>query len=489
MAKKVLIAILLVSLLVPAVIAKPVLISKSKKSTPKWITLPPQESEFLYFIGSKSKAPTYEDGVKTALANAMSEVMMNIGFTFAMQTEITTRIEADKDLSSYVDNIQQTGSAELKDQRIKEIYFEKYKDTKMVVENNIQKKVEQVYYDVYLLLKYSKSEIAKERKKKEQKDAENAKIARGFLTAAETMLGSSQVMDAYNKYASVIKILSAQAGIPLFNEALAAIKNISQNIVLSEAPAGSRKEIPVRVAYETDQAKAPVSRAVLKTAITMGSGEIDNTVSTGLDGIGLCRIQKMTFDGGLAKILITLDSEPFVLPLKDTAVQEKERKAVEDTITSKTLTITLKSSQFGASKVCVIIWDKAGGRNKELESMITEALTKAGISVVVPQSLKTDLSFNSFDSPDFYSQLSQEGISVSVVGQSEATDNGNIYGMQSVLGVIDSRVIDVKKQQVLTTISKNVPKVGNSFLQAKTNCFKTIADLITPTIVSTVSAE
>jgi hypothetical protein len=221
----------------------------------------------------------------------------------------------------------------------------------------------------------------------------------------------------------------------------------------------------------------------------MGSGEIDNTVSTGLDGIGLCRIQKMTFDGGLAKILITLNSEPFVLPLKDTAVQEKERKAIEDTINAKTLTITLKSSQFGASKVCVIIWDKAGGRNKDLESMITEALTKAGISVVVPQSLKTDLSFNSFDSPDFYSNLSQDGISVSVVGQSEATDNGNIYGMQSVLGVIDARVIDVKKQQVLTTISKNVPKVGNSFSQAKTKCFRAIADLITPTIVSTVSAE
>ena len=50
-----------------------------------------------------------------------------------------------------------------------------------MLENNIEQKVEVIYYDVYVLLKYSKSEIKKERKRKEAQDRENQQLARGYL--------------------------------------------------------------------------------------------------------------------------------------------------------------------------------------------------------------------------------------------------------------------------------------------------------------------
>ncbi len=489
MLRKIFVTAIISTLVLSCASAKVKLLEKSSRKRPKWIITLPEDSKNLYFLGSKSKAASYEKGVSSALNQAMTEVMKHIGFTFTLQTEITTLIKGDQDLSTYMDKINETGQVELKGQRVKEIYFEKYRDTKKVTENNITRSVEEIYYDVYLLLKYSKKEIKAERRKKEEKDRENQRLARGYKEEGEELLLKGRVMDTYNKYADIIKTLSSQSGVPLFNEGLTSVKNIAENIIIKEVPSKARKEISFKVTHETADGSSPVSRVNVSSEILMGEGEVDRLVSTGLDGIGNCKIQKMKFTGGLAKIKFTVEPGQFIFPLMDTALSNEEKDAVVDTVKMKSIIVTLKSSQYGTSKVCVIIWEKNGGRNKEMESMITRALTNNGISVVIPKSLTSDLSYKNFDNPDFYTKLSEEKISTAVIGQTEAADNGKIYTMQSVLGIIDARVVDIKNHQVLTTISKSIPKAGISFAQAKTRSFEALAESVTPTIVDTVSAE
>ena len=469
--------------------ASPVLTEKSKGSKPKWITAPPQDKDYFYFIGTKSKAASYEAGVKGALNAAMSQVLMTIGFSFVVQTEITTRIEGDKDLSTFIDKTKETGQVNLKEQRIQETYFEKYRDFKTVIENNLKKKVEEVYYDVYLLLKYSKKEIKDEQKRKEQQDKENLRLADQLNAEASGLISSGQVMDAYNKYASILKILSSQAGIPLFNKVLSTLKDIAQNVVLSETKVADKKTIGIAAFFQTSSSKSAVQKLNVSSEITLGNGEIDRIVLTDSAGTGRCKIQKMSFDGGLAKVRFSLPADQFILPIMDTAINEEDKTSIEQTVKSKNLTITLKSSDYSTTKVTVIVWNKNGERNKEVESLITEALTGAGINVVIPSSLTADLNYKNFDNPDFYQTLSAEGINVAVMGQSDAIDNGRVYNFQSVTGTIDTRIVDIKQRQVLTTVSKSKTMPALTFEQARLNCFKELSKIMTPAIVSTVSAE
>jgi len=463
-------------------LGKTSLIEKSAGKKPVWITKPPQDEKTLYFVGARSGAPSLGEGVESAVRDAMNQVMMTIGFTIAVKSEITNRVESNEEISSVVDQFRTTGQAQLKGQRVKEVYYEKYSTVRDA------QKVE--YYDVYVLLKYSDKEIKDERRRREEQQAENRRLAGTYMKEGAQLLGQGSVMDAYQKYADSLRVLSSQPGDELYNQSLISLKKIIENITVKEAPpAQGRKELTFKLSYATEGKEFPLKRVNAAVLMVMGKGETDKTVTTGLDGIGAAKIQKMAFEGGIAKVKIDIEPDQFLLPIKETYLADAELKNIKDMLGLKNITIVLKSTQYGTSQVCVIVWDRAGGRNKEMESMITEHLTKSGITVVVPKSLTPDLSFTNFDNPAFYESLSGEKISTAVIGMSEGIDNGDIYGLKSVTGKIDLRIVDIEKRQVITTVSKSKTTADISFEKGKTKVFRELIDLVAPSIVDTVSAE
>ncbi|MGM0608702.1 MAG: Kelch repeat-containing protein [Candidatus Muiribacteriota bacterium] len=98
------------------------LLYQSQETRPGWITSPPENS----YTGIYENALTLEEGIKKAIRNAMSYVMMNVGVTVSTELELETQVTGIDTIHNLSEKLETTGQAEIRDQRIQNIYYEKY---------------------------------------------------------------------------------------------------------------------------------------------------------------------------------------------------------------------------------------------------------------------------------------------------------------------------------------------------------------------------
>ena len=132
----------------PVAYGREKLLYGSAKGRPTWITKPPlPDKNYIYFVGIKTNAESIEAGREEAVKNVANQIVEYIGIKVSVKL-ISQKSELITKLS---DEIRLYAKANIRGAIIKEMYYERNKKEKT--------------YNVYILTRYSKNEIEKERKR------------------------------------------------------------------------------------------------------------------------------------------------------------------------------------------------------------------------------------------------------------------------------------------------------------------------------------
>lgn len=464
-----------ISLLSVLAEAKPKLVRRTANKQPTWITMPMEDADNLYFVGSKQNVPTLAEGMEGAIQRALEDLFKYIGVTMATRSEITQRVQENKEFTEALDKIKTAGEAKIKGQRLKEVYYEEYSDDG------------KRFYDVFVLLKYSKREVKTERERIETEQQKNRELAKQYLEDAKKFLAEGKVWDTYLKYADALKIVVMQGSSPIFYESLTGIKKIVEGLSF-ETVAKDKNGVKVKIKYTVGDKVLPVAGLNLKSSFVFGTGEVSGMVNTDDKGVAELKIAKISFKDGIAKIHTAIDANQFILPIKDSFINEDELKNIQDLLAAKNTNIVLKISDFSVGSVGILIWDKTEKRNYELEGIFGEKLTASGYKIVSPKNVG-QITFADYETDEFYSIMQKNGINMVVLGRTSVTDQGEVYGMRSALTKVDIRIIDVKKKEMLNTFTQSKAGVGLSVEQASAKSYQSLVDVIIQPVIDLLSMQ
>ncbi len=126
----------------------------SHEEQPAWISIIPSEPEYLYFVGTSSDSKSYGEGKKDAVSDALSLVVAAIGISVSSSLTVEERFFAEEYTAIVSRELLSSGRANLQDAEIIEVYHEQY-----------ERPDGSAFYRVWVLLKYSRSEIKGEQER------------------------------------------------------------------------------------------------------------------------------------------------------------------------------------------------------------------------------------------------------------------------------------------------------------------------------------
>jgi hypothetical protein len=130
------------------------LVYSSSSRAPSWITDIPEKENYYFFVGSSADSDSYDTGKKSALNDALSQVVGMIGVKVSSSSTIEERYFAEQYETTISAELQSEGKARLRDAEIQEIYYERHR-----------KPDGREIFRVWVLLKYGKREIQNEQKR------------------------------------------------------------------------------------------------------------------------------------------------------------------------------------------------------------------------------------------------------------------------------------------------------------------------------------
>jgi len=126
----------------------------SHEERPFWISIIPSEPEYLYFVGTSDDSKSYDEGKKDAVSDALSLVVAAIGISVSSSLTYEERFFAEEYTAIVSRELLSSGRANLQDAEVVEVYHEQY-----------ERSNGSTFYRVWVLLKYSKSEIKGEQER------------------------------------------------------------------------------------------------------------------------------------------------------------------------------------------------------------------------------------------------------------------------------------------------------------------------------------
>jgi hypothetical protein len=130
------------------------LIYRSHDEQPSWISIIPSELGYLYFVGTSGDSASYDEGKKDAVSDALSLVVAAIGISVSSSLTVEERFFAEEYTAIVSRELLSSGRANLQDAEIVEIYHEQY-----------IRQDGSAFFRVWVLLKYSRSEIKGEQER------------------------------------------------------------------------------------------------------------------------------------------------------------------------------------------------------------------------------------------------------------------------------------------------------------------------------------
>jgi hypothetical protein len=134
--------------------AAPERVYASHKKIPSWISTIPEDREYLYYVGTSTDAENFDSGKKVAIGDALSQVVATIGIRATSTASYEERYFAEEYTTTIESELLTEGKAKLQDAEINEIYHEQW-----------NRPDGSSFFRVWLLLKYSREEIAREQER------------------------------------------------------------------------------------------------------------------------------------------------------------------------------------------------------------------------------------------------------------------------------------------------------------------------------------
>ena len=192
-----LIFLLLILLQMSCAIPTQIIRERSSSVKPEWIESLPQDNATLYFVGIKTSAETLEDGMKAAIRNAMSNISDYMGIKIeSVFEDYISEVE-----QKLIYQIKSKSSATVRGAQVVDSYYEKM----MRIDKNF--KIEK--YDVYVLVKFSKAEIANEIERQQKIKREKIKTAYNFYLNGINKENRKKYYDARRFYKQALTVVES----------------------------------------------------------------------------------------------------------------------------------------------------------------------------------------------------------------------------------------------------------------------------------------
>lgn len=188
---------------------------------PGWITHPPQQEDSLYFVGISTGAETLEQGQEAATKNAVAKIA---GF-------LSTRVQStfEEQTTEIEQNLKQQITAKSTASVLGAHLVDSYHE-KLV---RIDKKFRLEKYDVYVLVRFPKSQVGKELARQQQEKTEKLKTAHEFYLKGKEEEKRKAYPEAKAFYNQALDILSQLEDVVILNQG--EIKNSKELSLLLEA--------------------------------------------------------------------------------------------------------------------------------------------------------------------------------------------------------------------------------------------------------------
>ena len=166
---------------------------KSSEIKPDWITKTPEETGSMYFIGMSSGTNTLSEGRKEAIGDALLRSVGYLGVKVKARQEIVMGSIYNK----MKNEIETSSKGRLEGTHIKEIYYEAVKSPES----------DKKSYEVYVLLRYSNSELESARELLKEENKNTLIKAREILAKAEEQRKEGKFAEVFQGYSFVLKTL------------------------------------------------------------------------------------------------------------------------------------------------------------------------------------------------------------------------------------------------------------------------------------------
>ena len=167
----------------------------SSPKQPAWMTRPPSEAGYLYFMGAKPGADSLDEGKTAAMDKARDEAAKYIGVNISSEFSSTTATDAGKDSFEATDTVKSRTAALIKNAELADVYWEK--NSRAAGATTIDR------WDVSVLMKLPKADLDAERKRQEDEAAATAAAMLARYREGESLEKQNQPLQALQRFRDV----------------------------------------------------------------------------------------------------------------------------------------------------------------------------------------------------------------------------------------------------------------------------------------------
>lgn len=349
------------------------------KERPKWITEIPSDNKYIYTVGIKTNASTIEDGRRSAANQAIAELVTRFGIKSKAQfNEKKTQLETkgSDEFASKTDEINIKGTY------ISDWYYEK---------------TESGRYNVFVLLRYPKEELEKEKGRISRESAERMFLIDKALKKGIDAEKAGRINDAIEIYLSVLNLTAEDDDNKLKrSETINRLNNISQKLRLIIVSGNKQKiksfksiENPLIVKVIFDDGIAmPVSNVPVSFDFSQGSGELNKETFTNKDGEAATEVAKVSPSSNNVYIKAAISAEQWItIPSNLSQSARNTASSLIEKLSSKNVAFQLYPTDVAKKKerVAVLIDEKNLGAELDegiISSEIISVLKEYGYRIV-----------------------------------------------------------------------------------------------------------
>ena len=173
-------------------------------STPKqpaWLTRPPSESGYLFFMGAMPGAESLDVGKTAAMDRARDEAAKYIGVNISSEFSSKTSTDQGRDSVEATDTVKSRTAALIKNAELADVYWEK--NTRIAGATTIDR------WDVSVLMKLPKADLDAERKRQEAEASATTLAMLARFREGESLEKQHQALQALQRYRDAAAQLKA----------------------------------------------------------------------------------------------------------------------------------------------------------------------------------------------------------------------------------------------------------------------------------------
>ncbi|MDI6704378.1 MAG: hypothetical protein QME40_06900 [bacterium] len=455
---------------------------------PKWIMKPPEDRQYIYVVGVATGAPSLQEGRRLAISNAVSEIVQFFGYKSSVKfnekrTELYTKVMDQFEAISK--------GATIKGSFLDEWYFEEDK--------------EKGTYDVFVLVRFPREEINREKARQKRKEAEKAYLSQKSLKEAKDAEAKGDIITSFAQYIQALRLSrDIEGGEVIHSQAVSSLNSLASRLQIQEVSGnnqqgelskGLEKPLVIRVVLKGTTGETPIKDLPILFEFVQSSGVLTPRTRTNENGEASTQVTKIESlsDENMVKVALDVDQ---ILPItSDLAEEDLRTLSSIITLLGEKEVVFLFGSYVTKKDLRVIILVQEKNLEEDMwESIVgnelSSRLLEAGYKIIGDQDIgKTNmerLKFaiqkdKLFSLRHEYSRLADLIVTGSV---STRPGGQNPYGMISSLADAYIKVISLKDGEVIAQTNKiGIAGFGLTEEQAGINALKRVSTLIADAII------